>query len=168
MPQTAFLSAGSSASIGPGLQAGSGSGQLTGLGVDLVSRAYAGQALSARSMLPEPFTASMSQSALGTPMHLDYSHLVFWFFFLGAFVAAAWLLYTAVTLTRYTEARRPVRETRGFSRAQTGDVMTAVLPMSWSVTMLMHASAHSSNFDENTTGTAFAVTIVAYQWGGKK
>jgi len=59
--------------------------------------------------------------------------------------------------------RQPVRETRGFSRAQTGDAITAVLPMTWSITMLMHASTHSSNFDENTTGTAFMVSVVAYQ-----
>jgi hypothetical protein len=63
------------------------------------------------------------------------------------------------------ETRLPIRETRGFSRAQTGDVLTAILPMSWSITMLMHASTHSINFDENTTATAFSLTIIAYQWG---
>lgn len=58
-----------------------------------------------------------------------------------------------------------MRETRGFSRAQTGDALTAVLPLTWSITMLGHASTHSINFDENTTATTFSFTVVAYQWG---
>lgn len=31
--------------------------------------------------------------------------------------------------------------------------------------MLMHASTHSSNFDENTDSTAMSLTVIAYQWG---
>lgn len=76
-----------------------------------------------------------------------------------------WLVLSLVWLTRNVEARHPVRETRGFSRAQTGDFFTAILPMSWSITMLMHANVHSSNFDENTASTSFSLTIIAYQWG---
>ena len=68
-------------------------------------------------------------------------------------------------MSRNVEFRQPMRETRGFSRAQTGDGITAVLPMTWSITMLMHASTHSVNFDENTTGTTFTFTVIAYQWG---
>jgi len=68
-----------------------------------------------------------------------------------------------VSLTRNVEARRIVRETRGFSRAQTGDTVTAVLPLTWSITMLAHAGTHSSNFDENTNATVFSFTVIAYQ-----
>lgn len=31
--------------------------------------------------------------------------------------------------------------------------------------MVMHASTHSINFDENTAGTTFSFTVIAYQWG---
>jgi heme/copper-type cytochrome/quinol oxidase subunit 2 len=31
--------------------------------------------------------------------------------------------------------------------------------------MVMHANTHSSNFDENTSTTAFSLTVIAYQWG---
>lgn len=31
--------------------------------------------------------------------------------------------------------------------------------------MLMHASTHSINFDENTAATVFSFTVIAYQWG---
>jgi hypothetical protein len=76
-----------------------------------------------------------------------------------------WLVITYSIITKNIEARQPSRETRGFSRAQTGDAITAVVPLTWSVTMLMHASTHSINFDENTAGTVFTVNIIAYQWG---
>ena len=68
-------------------------------------------------------------------------------------------------VTQHVEQRKPVRETRCFIRAQTGDTLTAVLPLTWSVTMLAHAGTHSANFDENTTATVFSFTVIAYQWG---
>lgn len=86
-------------------------------------------------------------------------------FFFATFVLILWLAYTALAVMLFVEPRRPVRETRGFSRAQTGDAFTAVLPMTWSITMLMHASTHSTNFDENTAATSLTVTVMAYQWG---
>lgn len=76
-----------------------------------------------------------------------------------------WLATAYGAFTRNIEPRMPIRETRGFSRAQTGDLLTAILPMTWSITMLMHATTHSTNFDENVASTAFSVTVVAYQWG---
>lgn len=74
-----------------------------------------------------------------------------------------WLVTLHSLASRHIETKFPKRETRGFSRAQTGDVMTAVLPLTWSITMLMHASTHSINFDENTAATVFSFTVVAYQ-----
>jgi hypothetical protein len=114
---------------------------------------------------PNPYTASPSFAMIRSPWFLDYGHLTFWFFFFSTFVIIAWLAYTYVALTQTIEQRKPVRETRGFSRAQTGDTLTAVLPLTWSITMLMHAGTHSSNFDENTTAAAFSFTVIAYQWG---
>jgi len=76
-----------------------------------------------------------------------------------------WLVTLHGLTAKNVEPRSPRRETRGFSRAQSGDVMTAALPMTWSITMLLHASTHSINFDENTAATVFSFTVVAYQWG---
>ena len=84
---------------------------------------------------------------------------------MAMFVLVMWITLVWAIIAKHVEARQPVRETRGFSRAQTGDGITAVLPMTWSITMLMHASTHSVNFDENTTGTLFTLTVIAYQWG---
>ena len=117
-----------------------------------------------RSFYPKPYLASPSLT-LSTPWYLDYGHLTFWFLVGTTIVIVLWLAYTFSSLSRNIEERRPVRETRGFSRAQTGDALTAVLPLTWSITMLGHASTHSINFDENTTATTFSFTVVAYQWG---
>lgn len=123
--------------------------------------------LSAQSRLfyPRSFSVSPSFSALSSPWYIDYGHLMFWFFFLSTFLIVMWIVTLHSLTSRNVETRFPRRETRGFSRAQTGDVMTAVLPLTWSITMLMHASTHSINFDENTAATVFSFTVVAYQWG---
>jgi hypothetical protein len=126
---------------------------------------YLSQAGTSRIFIPRPFVASPTYNALGTPWFLDYVHLSSWFFFMAMFVLVMWVTITAHLIARNVEARQPVRETRGFSRAQTGDAITAVLPMTWSITMLLHASTHSVNFDENTSGTTFNLTVIAYQWG---
>jgi len=115
-----------------------------------------------RSFYPTPYAAAPSVGLL-TPWYLDYGHLAFWFFVGSTVVIVLWLVYTFTALSRNIEERRPIRETRGFSRAQTGDTLTAVLPLTWSITMLGHASVHSINFDENTTATTFSFTVVAYQ-----
>lgn len=111
------------------------------------------------------FTASVCYSALTNSSYFDYMHLVFWFFFLTVFLISTWLIYTFVFITVNSEKNKPSLETRGFSRAQTGDTLTAIIPMTWSITMLMHANSNSSNFDENTDSTIFNLTIIAYQWG---
>lgn len=118
-----------------------------------------------RLFYPRSFTASSSLNALNSPWFIDYGHLTFWFFFLCTFLLVMWLVTLHNLTSKNIETRWPRRETRGFSRAQAGDVMTAVLPLTWSVTMLLHASTHSLNFDENTAATTFSFTVMAYQWG---
>lgn len=81
-----------------------------------------------RSFYPKPYLASPSLG-LSTPWYLDYGHLSFWFLVGATLVIILWLAYTFSSLSRNIEERRPVRETRGFSRAQTGDTLTAVLPL---------------------------------------
>ena len=125
--------------------------------------AYLSQAGTSRLFTPKPFVASPLNNVLGLPWFLDYVHLSNAFFFMAMFVLIMWVIITATLVSRNIELRQPVRETRGFSRAQTGDGVTAVLPLTWSISMLMHASTHAVNFDENTSGTTFTLTVIAYQ-----
>lgn len=115
---------------------------------------------------PVSYTSSPSlPGTLNAPWWTDFAHLVYWFYVVATFTTVAFLGYLYDLFVRRREAAHPVRETRGFSRAQTGDLVTAVLPLTWSATMVMHASTHSINFDENTAGAAFSFTVIAYQWG---
>lgn len=114
---------------------------------------------------PRAYVVSPYRGALTTVWYLDYAHLLFWFFFLNLFVTFLILVYFFLAVGRYTELREVVRETRGFSRAQTGDLLTATMPLTWSATMIIHANTHSGNFDENTSMTSMAVSVIAYQWG---
>jgi hypothetical protein len=122
----------------------------------------------AEGVTHRPVSYASSPSLPGTinaPWWTDFAHLVYWFYVVATFATVAFLAYLYDLLVRRREAAHPVRETRGFSRAQTGDLVTAVLPLTWSATMVMHASTHSINFDENTAGAAFSFTVIAYQWG---
>ena len=115
---------------------------------------------------PVSYTASPSlPGTLNAPWWTDFAHLIYWFYVVATFTTVAFLGYLYDLLVRRREAAHPIRETRGFSRAQTGDLVTAILPLTWSATMVMHASTHSINFDENTAGAAFSFTVIAYQWG---
>jgi len=148
------------------LQAGSVAGSSSS--IDMTSLrdrelAYLSQAGTSRLFTPKPFVASPLNNTLGLPWFLDYVHLSNAFFFMAMFVLIMWIIITASIVSRNVELRQPVRETRGFSRAQTGDGVTAVLPLTWSISMLMHASTHAVNFDENTSGTTFTLTVIAYQ-----
>jgi hypothetical protein len=113
---------------------------------------------------PLGFASSPSlPGAINSPWWTDFAHLIYWFYFIATFATVAFLWYLYDFRVRRVETAQPIRETRGFSRAQTGDLVTAVLPLTWSATMVMHASTHSINFDENTAGTAFSFTVIAYQ-----
>jgi heme/copper-type cytochrome/quinol oxidase subunit 2 len=122
--------------------------------------------LEATTHKPSGYATSPSlPGTINSPWWTDYAHLVYWFFFIASFATVVFVWYLYDLKVKRAETAMPVRETRGFSRAQTGDLVTAVLPLTWSATMVMHASTHSINFDENTAGAAFSFTVVAYQWG---
>jgi hypothetical protein len=55
---------------------------------DMMLTNSAGDVSAAQSLAyyPKPYTASPSYSMMQTPWYLDYSHLVFWFFFFSTFV----------------------------------------------------------------------------------
>ncbi len=85
--------------------------------------------LSLQSFAAEAYNTSPVYGPLSLPWYADYMHLVFWFFFLNVLVIVVWLSQTFAFVTRGGEGRFPIRETRGFSRAQTGDTLTAIIPM---------------------------------------
>jgi hypothetical protein len=135
----------------------------------LLTRPVLSQALEVTTLgrvhYPRPFIASAIQHTLTAPWATEFFILPYWFFFLSLGLVTVWLVVLYVQVVTHSEARLPRRETRGFSRAQAGDALTSVVPLAWSISMLMHASVHSFNFDDNTAETVFSFNVLAYQWG---
>lgn len=100
-----------------------------------------------------------------TPDVFDYIHFAFCYFFLTATLLLFWLVYTLDVILNRVDYIEPTFETRGFSRAQTGDSITAVIPLTWSLSMIIHAGSYSSNFDENVDNCDLSLFVIAYQWG---
>ena len=63
------------------------------------------------------------------PDFFDYIHFGFCYFMLTAFLVSMYFAYLADILFSKPEAKSLTKETRGFSRAQTGDAITAVIPL---------------------------------------
>ena len=118
-----------------------------------------------RAFYPRPYVASAIQHVIPLPWATEFFILPFWFFFFSLGLVSIWLVILYAQTTLHVESRLLRRETRGFSRAQTGDALTSVVPLAWSISMLMHASTHSFNFDDNTAGAVFSFNVLAYQWG---
>lgn len=79
---------------------------------------------------PTGFASSPSlPGTISSPWWTDFAHLVYWFYFFATFATVAFLWYLYDFRVRRVETAHPIRETRGFSRAQTGDLVTAVLPL---------------------------------------
>jgi hypothetical protein len=118
-----------------------------------------------RAFHPKPYITSPVQHVIALPWATEYFILPYWFFFFSLGLVAIWLITLYVQTTLHLESRFLRRETRGFSRAQTGDALTSAVPLAWSISMLMHASVHSFNFDDNTAGAVLSFNVLAYQWG---
>lgn len=86
----------------------------------------------AEAVVHKPLGFSSSPSTPGTissPWWTDFAHLIYWFYFVATFATVAFLWYLYDFRIRRVETAHPIRETRGFSRTQTGDLVTAVLPL---------------------------------------
>lgn len=82
-----------------------------------------------RTFYPKPYTVGSVQHVLALPWATEYFVLPYWFFFFSLGLIAIWLVTLYVQTTLHVESRFLRRETRGFSRAQTGDALTSVVPL---------------------------------------
>ena len=113
---------------------------------------------------PEPFIASP------TFIHSDlwFVHiLVFqywlWFFFIFLIV---FFFITFLCTVRWCNNRvRPCRETRGVSRSKCGDLITATVPITWAISIIIHESTDAIDYYDGFGTTELVVGVRAYQWG---
>lgn len=60
---------------------------------------------------------------------------------------------------------RPRRETRGVSRSKCGDLITATVPVTWAISIIVSESTDAIDYYDGFGTTELVVGIRAYQWG---
>ena len=113
---------------------------------------------------PEPFIASASftHTDIGFIHVLHYQYWL-WFFFIFLIV---FFFITFLCTARWCNMRvRPRRETRGVSRSKCGDLITACVPVSWAITIIVTESTDASDFYDGFGAAELTLGVRAYQWG---
>lgn len=113
---------------------------------------------------PEPFIASPSfvHDQLWFMHILHYQHWL-WFFF----ISLIWLFFiTFINTVRWANPRnKPKRETRGVSRSKCADLITACVPVSWAMSIIISESVDAADYYDGFGTGEIVVGIRAYQWG---
>ena len=113
---------------------------------------------------PEPFIASPSY------LHSDltYLHIFqywYWIWFAFVFLICFFFVSFVCTVRWCTTRVRPRRETRGVSRSKCGDLITACVPVSWAISIIVHESTDATDLNDGFGTAELVVGVRAYQWG---
>ena len=115
---------------------------------------------------PEPFVASASF------MHSDlwFVHILiyqYWLWFVFIFIIVFFFITFLSTIRWCNILIRPRRETRGVSRSKCGDLITAIVPVSWATSIIVNESTDAIDYYDGFGTTELVVGIRAYQWGSE-
>ena len=113
---------------------------------------------------PEPFIASPSY------LHSDLSFLHifqywYWLWFMFIFLICFFFI-SFLSAVRWCSTRvKPRRETRGVSRSKCGDLITACVPVSWAISIIVSESTDAIDLNDGFGTAELVVGVRAYQWG---
>ena len=113
---------------------------------------------------PEPFIASPSHihNDLGFLHILQYQYWL-WFFFIFLII---FFFLTFICTVRWCNLRtQPRRETRGVSRSKCGDLITACVPVSWAISIIVSESTDATDYYDGFGTSEVIVGVRAFQWG---
>jgi heme/copper-type cytochrome/quinol oxidase subunit 2 len=125
---------------------------------------YIGTSPNVKLYYAEPFIASPSF------VHNDiaFLHILqyqFWLWFLFIFLIIFFLL-TFLCIVRWcTNRNQPRRETRGVSRSKCGDLITATIPVTWAISIIVSESTDATDYYDGFGTGELIVGVRAYQWG---
>lgn len=113
---------------------------------------------------PEPFIASPSV------IHQDlwFMHILvyqYWLWFIFIFIIVFFFLTFLCTVRWCNNRNKPRRETRGVSRSKCGDLITACVPVTWAISIIVSESTDAIDYYDGFGTTEIIVGIRAYQWG---
>ena len=73
---------------------------------------------------------------------------------------------TFINVVRYCNPRiKPKRETRGVSRSKCADLITACVPVSWAISIIISESVDATDYVDGFSTGEIIIGIRAYQWG---
>jgi len=113
---------------------------------------------------PEPFIASPSfiHNDIGFIHILQYQ---FWLWFVFIFMIVFFFI-SFLCVARWCSMRnQPRRETRGVSRSKCGDLITATVPVTWAVSIIVSESTDAMDINDGFGASEILIGIRAYQWG---
>lgn len=113
---------------------------------------------------PEPFVATPSfvHEDVWFLHILLYAHWL-WFFFISLIIL---FFITFINTVRWCNYRvRPKRETRGVSRSKCADLITACVPVSWAISIIISESTDAVDYYDGFGTGELILGIRAYQWG---
>ena len=113
---------------------------------------------------PEPFIASPSfvHEEVWFIHILHYQHWL-WFFFISLIM---FYFVTFLMSVQYCSARnQPKRETRGVSRSKCADLITACVPVSWAMAIIISETVDATDYYDGFGTGQIVIGIRAYQWG---
>jgi heme/copper-type cytochrome/quinol oxidase subunit 2 len=125
---------------------------------------YLGTAPNAKLYYPEPFIASPSfvHNDIGYIHILQYQ---FWLWFLFVFLICFFFI-SFICVVRWCSNRvQPRRETRGVSRSKCGDLITATVPVTWAISIIVSESTDATDYYDGFGTGELVVGVRAYQWG---
>lgn len=111
---------------------------------------------------PEPFIASPSfiHNDIGFIHVLHYQYWL-WFFFI--FLIVFFFLVFLCTVRWCNMRVKPRRETRGVSRSKCGDLITACVPVSWAISIIVTESTDATDLYDGFGAAELTVGVRAYQ-----
>ena len=113
---------------------------------------------------PEPYVASPSfvHEDLWFMHILHFQHWL-WFMFISLIM---FYFITFINVVRWCNMRtKPKRETRGVSRSKCADLITACVPVSWAISIIVSETVDATDYYDGFGTGEIIVGIRAYQWG---
>lgn len=125
---------------------------------------YIASAPTVKLYYPEPFIASPSfiHNDLGFLHILQYQYWL-WFFFI--FLIVFYFLSFLVVVRWCANRNQPRRETRGVSRSKCGDLITATVPVTWAISIIVSESTDATDYYDGFGTGELIVGVRAFQWG---
>ena len=113
---------------------------------------------------PEPFIASPSftHNDIGFIHILQYQ---FWLWFLFIFLIVFFFISFLCVVRWCNHRTQPRRETRGVSRSKCGDLITATVPITWAISIIVSESTDATDYYDGFGTGELIVGVRAYQWG---